>query len=287
MKNLNKNTSREEFKKRISLNDTSGMDLFDQDAFEGYSKNPESFRLLEKLDKKFRPNIKVNYFLITLFSFITIIGYFVYTNVPTKSTIQKRAKTVSSTNTNISDEQLYINSKTTNKSTFDKKIKSELFVKKNNSKNNSSEINHGIEINLLNKKGIKEIQSIVSQSKIKKISAKERYIDKFLIVDYSVYRSTPINESNALKTGTPANVEYTKNTNLQDDMKDSTTSTYFDFLEETLSLFKKNEFTKANLNFQTILLNYPDDINAFHRSTICSAYPYLPQALWFGAQFLG
>ena len=25
----------------------------------------------------------------------------------------------------------------------------------------------------------------------------------------------------------------------------------------------------------------PDDINAFHRSTISSAYPCFPQALWF------
>ncbi len=31
----------------------------------------------------------------------------------------------------------------------------------------------------------------------------------------------------------------------------------------------------------------PDDINAFHRSTISSAFLYLPLALWFEAQFHG
>ena len=31
----------------------------------------------------------------------------------------------------------------------------------------------------------------------------------------------------------------------------------------------------------------PDDINAFHRSTISSAHPYLPLAWQFWAQFLG
>ncbi len=99
--------------------------------------------------------------------------------------------------------------------------------------------------------------------------AKEMYISELKVVDYTNYRELlEINSEQITLTGTPANKE-DENSNPYELNWEKVKIPYREYLTKTINLFERNEYKKALNRFNTILEEFPDDINAHFYKGMC------------------
>lgn len=110
-----------------------------------------------------------------------------------------------------------------------------------------------------------------SKKELKYGQAKEFYMLDFKLVDYRAYREKPIKEVRLEVSGTPAYME-----NDSDERSDAVFEekeveiTYVDYLEQTLDYFQNEKYKKALQQFETILHQYEDDVNANFYAGLCA-----------------
>ena len=121
-------------------------------------------------------------------------------------------------------------------------------------------------INVLPVKPIeKENMSIVKN----RTNGKEIYLNDLKLIDYRIYRSKPaVKTKQVLLTGTPANKEEKTGDDVEATWK-VVDIPYIDYLEKSLRIFNQENYKKALSRFETILISYPEDINANFYGGLC------------------
>lgn len=107
-----------------------------------------------------------------------------------------------------------------------------------------------------------------SNLQVARSNVKFKYLEDLKVIDYSGLYTNPIKKREIDLAGTPANME-NELSERPDPIFKIVQIPYEDFLEESLSLFKNNDYKNALKNFMTILDHYPDDLNAFFYGGLC------------------
>lgn len=123
----------------------------------------------------------------------------------------------------------------------------------------------------LNTMSAKAVKITVPEKNILKSNTKTKYINDFLVVDYSdIYAINELEDDFNL-SGTPA--KYKSIADKEDNNSSENISTkdvdYQDYLSLTLSKFKNNNYKSALINFNTIIDQYPNDLNAHYYGGLC------------------
>ena len=124
----------------------------------------------------------------------------------------------------------------------------------------------GEDINVLPVKPIeKENVSIVKN----RTNGKEIYLNDLKLIDYRLYRSKPaVKTKQVLLTGTPADKEEKTGDDVEATWK-VVDIPYLDYLEKSLRIFNQENYKKALSRFETILVSYPEDVNANFYGGLC------------------
>jgi len=102
-----------------------------------------------------------------------------------------------------------------------------------------------------------------------KTKGKEIYLNDLKLVDYSKYRSSSTIETKQfVLTGTPADLEGENSENYTSEWK-TIQQPYSIYLENSMYYFNNGEYKKALSRFETILNQYPADVNANFYSGLC------------------
>lgn len=242
-------------------------DPFDNEALDGWSDTSVSLASLNSIDKKYY-NVKYYKFTFTSILVLTIISLICFKTFKNeqhsteKITEIKRTKTKNKnkdkiTTINLNPEQVLIQPTS---------IKRNFQFKKDN---NSIVLTTTIQPDLTTQPlPINKAYSIPAPITRRVNLAKETYIQDFKVVDYRYYRSRPTSNPNIeALTGTPANSEISTNTAKESD--NIIEIAYVNFLSKSLKYFGQNKFNDALNQFELILENYPDDVNALFYSALC------------------
>lgn len=105
---------------------------------------------------------------------------------------------------------------------------------------------------------------------VKQKSAKEIYYHGLKLIDYSLYRTKPIIETERIVlTGTPADQE-----NEYSEEANPTVTTvsipYMDYIEKTMKYVNKGKWKESLQRLQLVLKAYPDDANGHFYAGLCS-----------------
>jgi hypothetical protein len=100
-------------------------------------------------------------------------------------------------------------------------------------------------------------------------SAAEVYLHDLKLVDYRKYRSGMVKTEHMQFSGTPANIDAPHHNQTEEIIWKEVEVPYHDYLEKTMAIFSKRKYKQALQRFETILLAYPDDVNAHFYSALC------------------
>jgi hypothetical protein len=100
-------------------------------------------------------------------------------------------------------------------------------------------------------------------------SAAEVYLHDLKLVDYRKYRSGTVKTERMQFSGTPANMDAPHHPTTEEITWKEVEVPYHDYLEKTMAIFSKRKYKQALQRFETILLAYPDDVNAHFYSALC------------------
>lgn len=125
----------------------------------------------------------------------------------------------------------------------------------------------------LKKVSAKAVTINVKEEDVVKSNTKTRYLNDFLIVDYSdIYSGSSAEmEDDFELSGTPAKYKTLNDTayELNEVIIETEEIDYIDFLSITLSKYKDNKYKKALKNFKLIIDQYPNDVNAHFYGGLC------------------
>jgi len=256
-------------------------DDFDRDVLDGICNSDILSTDFKKLDRRFYKTkfTRNKWFLATLFIFIGMACMYFLT--PTKKT-ENNSKIADSKVVNKSEKSIKQTLPVTTKNGDDFQKLTLVEKEKNhvNKKDNASLIsisnNNQVSQNInkldqeLNKMSLLQ-PKILTKNNTKTIIGKqgiEVYITDYKTLDYRAYRkkSTRPLDPLLLANATPANSAeknqiYSENQEVE--------YNYFNYLQETMKLFSKKMYGMALSNFNHILNNYPDDVNALFYGGLC------------------
>lgn len=114
-----------------------------------------------------------------------------------------------------------------------------------------------------------EISSKVAEVAKQRFAA-EIYLHSFKSIDYRKYRNRPEIEQpeQIILSGTDASQE-NKGAKQAGGQTQATTTPYIDYLNKSLSYLNKSNWKQALMRFNTILVAYPDDVNALFYGGLC------------------
>jgi TolA-binding protein len=278
------NLSREEIQAYLSSNDEkvkhaiekkSLTNHFDEEALNGWSENASDLTGLQQLDKKFKPS-SLNYYWIgsSIVAASLIIGtvFFMFspknesTQLATITQVEKtdyilpdsvQKMVESPQKERISIQKMMIKKQV---SALEKSKESKEFEEKETTVKEAESIN----ILPVHKPEVKSERQI-----LKKIAAKEIYLNELKLVDYRAYRSKPFISVESLQlSGVPADKE-SKEEQLKEAEKSMVEIAYFDYIKKTTKLLNEGDFKQTLARCNIILSYYPDDINALFYSGVC------------------
>ena len=105
---------------------------------------------------------------------------------------------------------------------------------------------------------------------VKQKSAKEVYFHDLKLIDYSLYRTKPVIETERIElTGTPADQEH----QFTEEASPTITTVsipYMDYIEKTMKYVNRGKWKESLLRLQLVLKTYPDDANGHFYAGLCS-----------------
>ena len=231
---------------------------FNQDAFEGYTKN-------NALPSKINLSVNKNFNFILSYLFVVVLtaANFIFAE-KTSTVLKDEPKTAIKKEINFKPEKsnklTVINSEPKEKSVKQKK----LTIAQNNKDKRIFEY-----LPLIKSKTVKKLKQIdiknnVSSTNIKlRTNFKTKYLSNLKIVDYSMLKRTNnlTKQNNDIWNVAP---EFANNQeqNISANHRKSIEYTYFDFLEKGLSYFNNKNYDDAIDVFEIILSQYNNDLNA-------------------------
>lgn len=275
------NLSREEIQAYLSSKDEkvkhaiekkSLSNHFDNEALSGWSENASDFKGLEQLDKKFKPSTPNYYWIgssIVAASLITGIVFYMFSlkNEPVK---QAALIQVETTDYILPDSvQKMVESPQKERITIQKIIiKKPVNTPEKAKESETKEIvvKEDESINVL---PVQKIEVKSDKQILKKIAAKEIYLNELKLVDYRAYRSKPVITVESMQlSGVPADKE-SKEEQLKDAEKSMVEIAYFDYIKKTTKILNEENYKQTLARCNIILSYYPDDINALFYSGVC------------------
>lgn len=239
---------------------------FLRDAMEGYKTNTDSFkqfpRILKSIYKQQGLHLGFFYLLTkVIYSFVLIVsvGILIYfasnTRIPENKTCYSKSTT---------DKDILFSQKQNGEIIMEKKI------------NSSTEIEHNETYNIKHKRfKINYIPlsdpaiDIPIDYSIPKIHLKIIYLEDFKVIDYHYPKNTIPCKAISTNHGLdPMHENYEhQNDNDLTDLLNWEIIPYKEFLSMTLSFIHHNQYNKALQYFNTILEQYPNDLNAWFYSS--------------------
>lgn len=244
---------------------------FDSDALEGWSDSKIQLSQMRNLDKRFLSSNKWIYWVSGIVTSLLIIGIVYFVNQDTKSTIPE---------TPIASQEITVEKTDIEMPTAIEKMvelpkKEQIAVKtivKDFSEQQKIESTNSVAQTQVDELPTKKIDDPAPEVTIVKESllGKEVYLKNLKLLDYRAYRSRPqIATKQMVLTGTPANIEDSKNSEEEEFVWKDVDVPYIDYLEKTMEFFSKGQNKKALTRFVVILETYPDDLNANFYAGLC------------------
>ncbi|MGB0934193.1 MAG: tetratricopeptide repeat protein [Lishizhenia sp.] len=269
--------------KKQAVEEKALIDDFEQEAFEGW-EGVDAKTVMKQLDKRWKSQKSLNNAKKTVkWSLIIVAGLFttliLIINFNLKQTTSYIKSPENKTNTVIEIER-------STDSIFEKQIEelapeeySKIADHKEIKKStplitsekidtvNIEEYSDLININVipLEAKPI-EISSYGKQLVYK--SKKETYLHNLKVVDYTLYRTKPIQTERLIFSGTSADKAY-EDTETEQAVWEKVDIPYIEYLDKTMALFEKGKYKKALIRFKQILNVYPKDVNALFYGGLC------------------
>ncbi len=244
---------------------------FDNEALEGWSASGAGISDLKRLDKKYSHSFKTWMIYSGIATILVVTGIYFYTRNQ-EQPIQLAAVNIEKTDYILPDsvEKLIEIPKneliTLDEMKFVKQQPKSVTEEKTSEKKQGIIETKPIEIDEL--PVLKPTVAIEKQT-LKKMKAKEIYLNNLKLVDYRNYRKKPeLTVESIQLSGVPADKEIK-----EEQLKESTTSTidisYYDYINKTTRLLDDGAFKKALARCNIILTHYPDDVNALFYSGVC------------------
>lgn len=285
-----KGVSREEMEAYSTTKDTALkqeveekalIDDFENEAFEGW-KNHNVKATMNRLDKKLNYNTEKNILknaikwsvIVLLFGFTSIVLLINWFN---KETSTYTAKVNNTTETEIIER--------TKDSIFEREL--EPLVLKTEEKQLKSTDLKTIQAPLIKKERVDtvqptnnyktlnnlelEIKPVIPELKKENLFytfKKEIYLHNLKAIDYTIYRSKPIETERMVLSGITAD-KANKDDESETITWEKVDVPYIEYLDRSMELFEDGKFKKALVRFKQILVFYPEDVNAHFYSGLC------------------
>jgi TolA-binding protein len=275
-KQHNENLSREDIQSYLSTKDEQikrvieGKSLsndFDSDALDGWSEQQVGASQMHRLDKKFKTSTN-GWVGISIVSFMGITtSIFLLLNKP-KEQQNLTVVNVEKTDIILPDSVDVLVELPKKELISVKEIKIKKYQKV---KDKVIEVKQNKEVELLtvSELPILKPEFPVKTSKLKKVEAKEIYLNNLKLVDYRAYRKRPNLTIESLQlSGVPADKE-NKETALKENQLFDMEIAYHDYIDKTTGLLNKEDYKHALARLNIILSHYPDDLNALFYSGLC------------------
>lgn len=267
--------------KKQEIEEKSLSDSFETEAFEGW-ENINVKKTMQGLDKRMDRNNKVNRVKQTIkWSLISMALVFTVSIVLINFNEQKVLSTATKT---ISKTVIAVERSTD--SIFEKQVE-ELAVKEVEKQFKQKDVKKTTPLVTSEKVDTVPVLNYESSNKPASInfapkpiqvleqpknliykSKKETYLYDLKVVDYSVYRSKPIETERLKLTGTTAD-KANKDSETEQMVWEKVNIPYVEYLDKTMALFEKGKYKKALVRFKQILNVYPEDVNALFYGGLC------------------
>ncbi len=265
------------------IEEKSHIDDFESDAFEGW-ENINVTETMQRLDQRWNKKNTFNKGKKYLkWSLISLAGLFtlsiVLINFSEKETLSYTPKALISENTTVTLER-------TTDSIFEKELES-LAIKEVEKQINSKKVRKQVPLITVEKVdtvslvediptgnlgtielNAKPIEPGLTQKKLLYKSKKETYLHDLKVVDYTAYRSTPIETERLVLSGTTAD-KANKDVESTGSAWQKVDIPYIEYLDKSMELFGKGKYKKALSRFNQILVVYPEDVNALFYGGLC------------------
>lgn len=255
---------------------TSGLDEFEKDAFEGWKESGLSLSQMKRMDqlaaKKFGSSFFNGYFFLGTGAVIATITTIVLLNareqtLPTKP--EKQQMAIERTEVNLPEKIDTLVELKKEIQLLPKEMIQKGKEEKQTPNNVATETAQFIETMDISLEplpaNIEDKEVAISKQKM----AKEIYLHGIKAIDYSVYRTNPeIKIDQIILSGLPAS--YESEADIETEAKTKTVLIgYTDYLDKTLSYLSKSRWKNTLARCEEILADYPDDINALFYSGFC------------------
>ncbi len=273
--------------KRKAIIDQLETDELTKDALDGFLHSEISWTDVQQMDDRYKHERKGNFTFKWIIGgasmVILIVGLVIFYQINQPSTNQlvnhnyskttepskNKKDNLQTSNSNLvkakSNNEVQLQARMANTSSLNKEITI-----------NEKEINSVVSSEIISDGSLKsmkvlDVKMFNSSDEIKNegVNAQEVFIYSYKTVDYRVYRkeNTLIVDANRLLNGVSANQSSKSSTVEISEQKEIG---YFYFLTESMNYFKKGMLDLAMENFNLILKNFPDDVNALFYAGLCA-----------------
>lgn len=274
------NLSRQDIKTYLSTKDEQtkrvieGKALendFDREALEGWSSHEAGISGLDRLDKKFQPSVVKGWMIFSAAAIIlAAAGIFLFNkNQPEKNTVT--AINIEKTDVILPDSvnKLVEIPKTELISVSEIKIERQAAENMTDEASVPEQKQSFREQSTVDQLPILKPDFASEKQRIKKIEAKEIYLNNLKLIDYRTYRKRPnLTVESIQLTGVPADKESQEETALENKVFDVEIA-YYDYISKTTLLLNEEDYKQALARCNIILMHYPDDLNALFYSGLC------------------
>ncbi len=259
-----------------AIEQKASSNAFDQDALEGWGGSDASINDMNVLDKRFL-NSKPSYLWQTIGIssgiVLIVLSVFIFiepnseddkiqTSNPSVINVTQQDMVVEETDLMLPESIKQMKIAPTKNQQQPQVMKDE-FAKMNSEKEPESITE---EVHTLPVKPIEEKKATIVKNRT---DGKEIYLNDLKLIDYRIYRSKPtVKTKQVLLTGTPANKEEKTSEEIEATWQ-VVDIPYLDYLDKSLRIFNNENYKKALSRFETILVTYPDDVNAYFYGGLC------------------
>ena len=249
----------------------------DYDAIESFEKNPDKLNEFKKIksdvsNKTFKSSIKLKYFIITGIAATITIFFIIYADIFNKKNneiliaentiVGQTSKPGKEKSKELFFEETEVKTQETKAEEIDKTSNKEL----KSVEENQIKKNYNTQIEKIKQKETEpmiNIDSINTKKLIFAYNSPIKHLAHYKIVDYSFYkRENQMKKENNL--GLDARFSNEKEKSRKETLSDKDLNlSYFSFLEKAMYKYDKKEYTNAIYMYNTILEQYPNDLNAF------------------------
>jgi hypothetical protein len=245
----------------------------DQAALDGWSANPSLVDSLQKLDRKFKPNMLQPTLLLVVSAIIVLLVVLSFSylgkskEVKTKHNDKEKIEDSIAVHRKVSipTEIARMEVLPASKQILPSRLKKEFEQKLELGMGNFIYSVDFSDFQFPEDHKLDEIPLVKSQP----ILGKEVAYHGFKLLDYRAYRSRPeVKISLHIITGTSADQGMASNLNNDASLPTREVS-YMEYIEHTMWMFSKGQTKQSLTRFETVMTTYPDDLNANFYAGLC------------------